>query len=258
MARALLEAGADRNGAENGTSPVVTAAIAGDHETIRVLTTGIDPSNLRGLAEALYFAAQRNATEIVTLLLELGADPESHHDPYKGTPLIIAAGNGHLESARLLLDAGAEVDAPAEQGATALGVAINNNYGDIVRLLVETGANVNRRGPDGTTPAMRARSPEVLRTLVEAGADPNARDDEGRTALLRIPFYPGGQGYSGSRYRKPPTPNPLGAVQFLLSAGVDVNAEDQDGKTVLDRAVAEGHDEIASALRAAGGRESTP
>jgi ankyrin repeat protein len=61
------------------------------------------------------------------------------------TPLHSVAIWGDVESARILLDAGAEIDVPAEEDCTALHEAINQGHLEMVKLLVSRGADLKRR-----------------------------------------------------------------------------------------------------------------
>jgi predicted component of type VI protein secretion system len=59
---------------------------------------------------------------------------------------------------------------------------------DYIRMLIEAGADVNARDGMGQTPLMfatRNSTPEVVTLLIEAGADVNARASSGRTPLSR-------------------------------------------------------------------------
>jgi ankyrin repeat protein len=60
------------------------------------------------------------------------------------TPVMLAAREGHVELARVLVDAVAEVDAVAGDGKTPLALAIFNGSYEVASLLVERGADVNR------------------------------------------------------------------------------------------------------------------
>jgi hypothetical protein len=60
------------------------------------------------------------------------------------TPLYIVAIWGDVEAARILLDAGAEIDVPAEEDFTALHEAINQGHFEVVKLLVSRGADLKR------------------------------------------------------------------------------------------------------------------
>ncbi|EOD20203.1 hypothetical protein EMIHUDRAFT_369223, partial [Emiliania huxleyi CCMP1516] len=57
------------------------------------------------------------------------------------TPLIMACFNGHVESARLLLEAGAAIDQADEQGATPLFAACQDGHLEVAKLLSSYGAS---------------------------------------------------------------------------------------------------------------------
>jgi hypothetical protein len=58
------------------------------------------------------------------------------------------------------------------------------NRAEVVRLLLAAGADVNARDALGLTPlALSAHNPGIVRLLLEAGGDPNAPDYRGKTAL---------------------------------------------------------------------------
>jgi uncharacterized protein len=61
------------------------------------------------------------------------------------TPLHIVAIWGDIEAARVLLDAGAEIDVPAEEDCTALHEAINQGHFEMVEFLVSRGADLKRK-----------------------------------------------------------------------------------------------------------------
>lgn len=79
----------------------------------------------------------------------------SHGD----TPLHDAARVGNLESLRLLIQAGAELNAPSEYGRTPLTLAARGGYRDIVTVLLEAGADPNGYSP----PELSLFTPDHLR-----------------------------------------------------------------------------------------------
>jgi ankyrin repeat protein len=72
------------------------------------------------------------------------------------TPLFIAAGKGHLECLRLLLESGADKEAKHTTGATPLFAAVENGHLECARLLLESGADRHVELSDGTTPLLCA------------------------------------------------------------------------------------------------------
>lgn len=122
------------------------------------------------------------------------------HDGYKligiqrgWTPLHLAAQSGLFEVCRVLVAAGANVDALDKNGQTPLHVTAAALWGevpDICRLLVAAGADVHARDHKNRTPLHRAAESwalDIYKLLRKAGADPHAKDSIGRKCLcLRV------------------------------------------------------------------------
>ena len=111
---------------------------------------------------ALHLAAAGYRTEIIRLLLTGGADSNAAYNHRHGRPLHYAADGRpggpawneqmQLKAIRLLLDAGAEIDAQDKNGATALHRAVRTRCAAATRLLLEVGANPTKRNNPGSTP----------------------------------------------------------------------------------------------------------
>jgi hypothetical protein len=101
--------------------------------------------------------------------------------------LSIAAGRGDENVTKLLLDAGANVNArSATLNDTALARAAQNGNGPAVRMLLAAGARVDDKDGSGWTPLFNAAlkgDAEIVEALLAAGADVNARSSNGWTAL---------------------------------------------------------------------------
>ena len=104
----------------------------------------------------MHVAAQFQHDDILSLLLENGADPEGE-DAYIMTPLHRASWRGTLEAVRCLLDHGANIKARDRDGWTPLHCAVHEkNRIQVVRLLLERGADVNAPDNRGATPSQHA------------------------------------------------------------------------------------------------------
>jgi uncharacterized protein len=109
------------------------------------------------------------------------------------TALVFAAREGDLESAKLLVDAGADVNQTTEYGWTPLLTATNNRHYQLGKYLLEHGADVNKankgnwaplylatdnrniEGGDYPVPKPDMDHLEYIKLLLEHGADPNGR-----------------------------------------------------------------------------------
>ena len=96
------------------------------------------------------------------------------------------AEEGHLDFARVLIEAGADVNAEDNYGFTPLYICAEKGHLDFARDLIEAGADVNAKEDNGWTPLYMCASEghlDVARALIEAGADVNAKEKHGRTPL---------------------------------------------------------------------------
>lgn len=158
-----------------------------------------------------------------------------------GTPLEIASNlpeTQRIEMAKLLLDAGARVNAVDRDGWTLLQWAAEKGEKDLVKLLLEHAANVNVRSKYINTPlhlAAEKGHTEVVKVLIAHGATVNVRDVAGYTPLSSACYY---------RHRD--------VVEYLLANGADVAMTDGKGQTALHLAVHGGDRRIVQMLLAKG------
>jgi ankyrin repeat protein len=167
----LLAAGANPNAAlVNGETVLMMCARAGDPASVRALLVHGAQVNAKEKMHdqtALMWAASEKRPEVVKLLLETGADislrsrtyprtvtgeetqragrEELNYTILRGgsTALLFAAREGDVESARLLLAAGANVNDTLPDGSTALIEAAHSGQGAVAALLLDKGADPN-------------------------------------------------------------------------------------------------------------------
>ena len=196
-------------------------------------------------------AASWSHTESVRLLLEAGADVEAR-DKDGDTVLMQAAWNGHTEILRLLLQAAAEVDARATDGWTALMRAASWGQTESVRLLLEAGADAGGCATDGSTALMRAQHP-AKGVSKEAKGQTIAALQEALNAKLVSLWTDDAGDYDDAKAMiiAPET------IRAALDAGADVEARDKDGWTALMRAAYNVRFETVRLLLEAGAQMST-
>ena len=165
------------------------------------------------------------------------------------TPLIIAAHNGHLNSVKILLKYGAEIETRGTlkiedeviEGCTPLWAAAATGHLDVVKLLIERNADVDGRTSTDSTPlrvAAYAGHLDVVRCLVERGADVNARTQYKGTPIMAACYY-----------------GHLIIITYLINKGAFVDLQAKDGKTALHYAAERGHLETVSQLLSLGGSQ---
>jgi hypothetical protein len=103
------------------------------------------------MTRALLEAAADGDAASAAALLASGASADARHAPGGDTPLMRAARRGHMEVARVLLDAGADASAQRADDFTPLILAVFYGHETIARLLVERGADPAMRTKLGTT-----------------------------------------------------------------------------------------------------------
>jgi ankyrin repeat protein len=139
------------------------AVLNGQLETVEfLLKNGANPNqpDYSGKAPLEWVIGSRGNDEtaeqqakILKALIESGADPNrKDSDHYGYTPLINAASLGELEIVKILLAAGANINATNNEGMTALHFAEN---AEIAQFLIKAGADRNAH-PGGETPAQTA------------------------------------------------------------------------------------------------------
>ena len=152
-----------------------------------------------------------------------------------GPALVDAARNGDLGAVRSLLKAGADPNAAAPDGSTAVHWAVHRDNLDMVNVLLAAGARpdrVTRYKVAPLTLAAQNGNAAMVERLLAAGSHPDAVSQEGQTALMTA-------ARNGS----------VAAVRALLRRGATVGlAESVRGQTALMFAAGEGNTAAAELL----------
>jgi ankyrin repeat protein len=191
-----------------------------DLASLRTLLKTSDVNATRDQREStpLMFAAAYGSIDAMKLLLDAGADVNAKN-AFAVTPLLWCTGD--LAKVSLLIDKGADVNARSKQSMTPLLVAASNGAADVVKLLLEKGANPQVRGSLNTTPLLVAtggfagstgNDNATINLLLQKGADVNAKDLTGATALMNASSY-----------------GNVAVMKMLLAKGADVNAVGASG-----------------------------
>lgn len=264
----LLDAGADANAAtEMGETALMACARTGTADALEALLDHGAKVNAREASygqTALMWASTQENPEAVRVLLAHGADVQAHSDshllpvnlgdgdpfedyvlqPQRGsTPLLFAARHGRMENARLLLDAGADVNEKAPSGESALVLASFSDQGEFAAFLLELGAYPASADAGYTAlhTAVLRGDPALVRALCAHGADPNSRVTKGSRQQRNLNYY----GLSGTLAGA--TPFWLAAkyaeteiMRSLAACGADPWLSPNDGTTPLLAAAGDG------------------
>ena len=266
----LLVAGADPNKArQTGETPLMSCANLGVTEGVKALIkhgADLEAKENREDQTALMWAAAEGHAEVVKVLVANSADvharsrmvsaPKPHivampealsvwKSNYPATvrfpeisgdftALHFVAQQGNVDSARILLEAGADINAPHQENGSPLLIAIASGHEQLALFFLEKGADPNIKDGWGISPLHyaihkgvlvlnghkpvktdrfgwdRQNMPELVEALLDRGADPNAKIGF-EFPYLDDPFLARGDSV-------PAITTPVGATPLLTAA----------------------------------------
>ena len=172
-----------------------------------------------------------NSAKITEMLIGK-ADKNIINDSLEGkTPLIIAVGNSYIDTAKILIENGANINAVDIEGWSALSYAVNNGDIEIAKLLLENKAKIK----DELLIAIKSPIVEsrinMMKLLIDNKANINYTDENGFNPL-NIAIESGD----------------MELTKFLITNGANVNSLMQDGVSLIGYAIAQNNMDLLQIL----------
>ena len=172
-----------------------------------------------------------NSAKIMQMIIDK-VDKKLINDSLEGkTPLIIAVGNSYIDTAKILIENGANVNAVDIEGWSALSYAVNNGDIEIAKLLLENKAKIK----DELLIAIKSPIVEsrinIMKLLIDNKANINYTDENGFNPL-NIAIESGD----------------MELTKFLITNGANVNSLMQDGVSLIGYAIAQNNMDLLQIL----------
>jgi ankyrin repeat protein len=188
----VSDAKAQGNGRNDAGQRLRQAAMAGDLGAVRAQLAAGAPVDARdGSGQtALLLAVKENRLAAALALLEAGASPNVRADN-RDTPWLLVGASGRTEMIAAMIPRGPDLTIRNRFGGNALIPACERAHVETVKLLLTTGIDVNHVNDLGWTCLLEIvilgdggpRHQQVAKLVLDAGADPNLADREGVTPL---------------------------------------------------------------------------
>lgn len=213
------------------------------HNIHRAFYEASDARNRIPYHTALTIAALEGRLDIASILIEAGAvidvDPKKNSG---STPFSAAIQGDHLNMAKLLIATGKiRFDSLAKYGINILTQAVATSSIDLIRYILPSVKGADLHAPMMPTPlilAVKSQRLDVVELLLSSdNITPDTADDHGRTALA---------------WAAAGTEDSTGTVlQFLLNSGLfNPNSTDRCGRTPISLAAISGNGKAVSLLLA--------
>jgi len=273
----LLKAGADPNTrtTADGETVLMTAARAGNLEAVNILLGhGADVNAKEGYKgqTALMWAAAEHHPEVVKALLEHGADwkiqssfretkipklsTASSISPISRgglTAFLFAAREGDIETAKVMLDAGVDINQTDVDGTSGLVVSIMNKKYTFAKFLLDRGADPNIADVKGRAalyaaidahdedwsalPMRKEMDPlpniELIRAILAHHANVNARLTHNLPGRSGMDYGDVALDEGTTPFMRAARSGDTAAMRILLQAGADPKLITKDGNNAL-------------------------
>ena len=208
-----------------GSTALIVASSEGNRTmTDHLLSGNADVTLQNCYGTALHCTAEAGKAACIPQLIAAGLSVD-FRDQYGRTSLHCATTSGQIETMRVLLELGADVNAQCDSdgydsGCTPLRYAVLCEYAlEVVKLLLDNGAKLNPSVVPIVTPIHDAAAlnlQDALKLLLSHGLDANAKAANGSTPLH----------FAACNEHTE-------VVSILLAHGADINAQSDDGATPI-------------------------
>ena len=167
----------------------------------------------------IVLASEKDYTDIVSALIQRGANPDKPDLNTSETALIKAVRNQNLDTITVLLNAGANPNLGTNQGLTPLDLAIDLKNEDLATLLLSSGAT-NGINKGNLFLYVFKKNPIGVNIMLSGGMSPNVTDEDNNTPLIIAAAN-----------------GDLESIKSLISYRAEVNVKNKHGMTPLLYAV---------------------
>jgi len=209
-----------------------------------LLLSGANPNQVTDYMDncpLLGMHAYKGNSDMVSLLLEFGADPNATNDK-KVAPLALASGAGHLDVVEVLIRCGAKVESVDVEGLCALVMAGKEGHINVIEFLVsidwqesmeEASLTLEEALQQTIVASILQSHPKVMDLMLDLpNVDINTPDSLHGLSPISAACI------SGS----------LACLEILTSRGADSNVRNNRGKTPLMVAAIQGHVQLIDTL----------
>lgn len=172
-----------------------------------------------------------NSAKIMQMIIDK-VNKKLINDSLEGkTPLIIAVGNSYIDTAKILIENGANINAVDIEGWSALSYAVNNGDIEIAKLLLTNKAKIKGELLLAIKSPIVESSINIMKLLIDNKANINYTDENGFNPL-NIAIESGD----------------MELTKFLITNGANVNSLMQDGVSLIGYAIAQNNMDLLQIL----------
>ena len=187
--------------------------------------------NISAVDLKLLESLSQNSAKIMQMIIDK-VDKKLINDSLEGkTPLIIAVGNSYIDTSKILIENGANINAVDIEGWSALSYAVNNGDIEIAKLLLENKAKIKDELLIAIkSPIVESRI-DMIKLLIDNKANINYTDENGFNPL-NIAIESGD----------------MELTKFLITNGANVNSLMQDGVSLIGYAIVQNNMDLLQIL----------